>query len=145
MGVFGKGILSVGEMEWEINTPSHYRLSWVVRGIGVAAPVGAGVTCSGLLGKWWDCLAMEIVCSFSDMVGWRVVFGEIICKITFAWSPMDSELSLFLAISKPIKAHVHGFRSLLFDCVIHNAFGTGIVDNDGCCALGVAEEVECDA
>ena len=41
------------------------------------------------------------------MFGWRVMFGEIICKIFLTRLPVDEEHSLGDAISNPIKTHVH--------------------------------------
>ena len=41
------------------------------------------------------------------MVSWRVMLGEIICKIFLTRFPVDEEYSLGDSISNPIKTHVH--------------------------------------
>ena len=47
---------------------------------------------------------------------------------------MQEKLALFDAIAHPVKAHVHGFGSALFDGTVGDAGGAGIVGLDwsGC-------------
>ena len=71
--------------EWEINTPSHYRLM-------VAC-------CSGLFIGGASVGDMEVGGSVDYVVGWGVVFGEVVCKIAFTRAPVDCELSLFFTVS----------------------------------------------
>ena len=41
------------------------------------------------------------------IVGWRVMFVEIVCKIFLTRFPVDEEHCLGDSISNPIKMHVH--------------------------------------
>jgi len=59
-------------------------------------------------------------------MGGRVVFGEAISIIVGAALPVDNELALTDAVADSVIAHVDGFGTALFDCVIGNA---------GCCAV----------
>ena len=61
----------------------------------------------------------------------RVVFRVVVCKILGALAPMDEEMALADAVSDPIEAHVHGFGSSLFDGVVADAGGAGVVGLDG--------------
>ena len=58
-------------------------------------------------------------------MGGPVVFGEVISIIVGAAFPVDDELALTFAVADPV-AHVDGFGTALFDCVIGNA-GCGAV------------------
>jgi len=73
------------------------------------------------------------------MMGCGVMFGEIISPIGDPGFPVDVELALVGAITKPIEAHVHGFRSLLFDHVIDNPAGSVVVSLQGRGRLGMAK------
>jgi len=73
-----------------------------------------------------------------------MMFGEVIGKIVFALGPVDEELALADAIADPVKAHVDGFGPALFDGVVGNAGGTGIVGIDPGGCLRVPEFFEGD-
>ena len=45
---------------------------------------------------------------------------------------MDDELLLLHPVAYPIESHVNGFGPALFDDVIDDASGTGVVGLDGC-------------
>ena len=53
---------------------------------------------------------------------------------------MDYELALLDSVSNPVKAHVNGFGPFLFDSVIGDTFGTGVVGLNGSGWLGVSQE-----
>ena len=71
-----------------------------------------------------------------------MVFGEVVAEVVFAGLPMDSKLALADAIADPVEAHVDGLGAALFDGVIEDARGTGIVDLDGCDRLWPAHFAE---
>ena len=56
--------------------------------------------------------------------------------------PVDMEVSLFSPVSQPVEAHVHSFRSLLFDGVIDDSLGRTIVCFDWCSGLRVTQLLE---
>jgi hypothetical protein len=56
-----------------------------------------------------------------------MVLGEIVCQVVGAASPVDDELALMGAIFDPIGSHVHGLGASLFDCILGNSCGAGIV------------------
>ena len=70
------------------------------------------------------------------------MFREVICEVVGTFSPVDEKMPLFQAVTKPIKTHVHGFGSSLFDGFVAYAGSTGIVGLDGCCWLGVPHVFE---
>jgi hypothetical protein len=79
------------------------------------------------------------------MTFWRVVFGEVIGKVGFAGLPMDAEVALADMVADPIETHVDCFRSALFDGIIDDAMGTGVIDLDGCWRLRPIHFFEGDA
>ena len=68
----------------------------------------------------------------------RVVLGVVVSEIIRSGLPENLELVLADAISHPVEAHIHGFGSFLFDCVIDDAVGTRVVGLNGCGRLIVA-------
>jgi hypothetical protein len=56
-----------------------------------------------------------------------MVLGEWIGKVVLAGSEINENLALAHTISKPIPAHVHGFRPFLLHSVIGKARGGGVV------------------
>ena len=66
------------------------------------------------------------------------MFGEVICEIFGAFSPVDEKMPLFDAITDPIKSHVHGLGASLFDGVVANAGGACVVSLDGSGRLWMA-------
>jgi len=54
-------------------------------------------------------------------------------------------LALGNAVFDPVKAHVHGFRAALLDCVIDDAQCTCIVGLDGCGSLRMSKFDQCTA
>jgi hypothetical protein len=61
-------------------------------------------------------------------MGGRVMLGVIIGKVVPHRPPVDQELSLACPVLDPIKTHVDCFRLFLFDGVIGETFGSGVVD-----------------
>ena len=59
-----------------------------------------------------------------------MVFGVVVGKVGSAGHPVDEELSLSDSILDPIKAHINGFGSLLFDGLVGKTHGHGIVNLD---------------
>ena len=72
------------------------------------------------------------------MVRGRMVFREIIRAVETAFFPTNDKLALVDMITNPIKAHLDGFGSFLFDSVVGNAGGGAVVGLDGGGGLGVA-------
>ena len=66
------------------------------------------------------------------------MFGEVICEIFGAFSPVDEKMPLFDAITDPIKTHVHCLGASLFDGVVANAGGACVVGLDGSGRLWMA-------
>ena len=60
---------------------------------------------------------------------------EIIREIVGAFAPVDKKLALAYAVTYPIKTHVHGFGSSLFDGFVGDTGGTGVVGLDRCRCL----------
>lgn len=58
------------------------------------------------------------------------MFGEVVGEIGGAGLPMDMELVLADAVADPVKAHVNGFGSTLFDGVVEDASGARVVNLD---------------
>jgi hypothetical protein len=71
------------------------------------------------------------------MMFWGVVFGEVIGKVGFAGLPMDAEVPLADTVAYPIEAHVDSFGSALFDGIVDDAMGAGVIGLDGCWRLEV--------
>jgi hypothetical protein len=59
-----------------------------------------------------------------------------------AFLPVDEKVSLLDAVADPVKTHIHGFGSALFDCFVADAGGAGIVGLDGSGRLGIAHVCE---
>ena len=74
---------------------------------------------------------MQIFMSHELMVLSGMVFGEVISAIQFGFAPIHVILALSDAIADPIEAHIDGFGPLLFDGVIGEASGGGVVGFDG--------------
>jgi hypothetical protein len=72
------------------------------------------------------------------MVHGGMVFCKIIHAVETAFFPKDNILALANMITNPLKAHVGGFGSFLFDSVIGNAGGGAVVSLDWGGGLGVA-------
>ena len=70
---------------------------------------------------------LEVGGSHGLMMFGRMVFGKIIGAVCVAGAPEDVELPLTRAVTNPIKSHVNGFRSLLFDSVIDDAACSAVV------------------
>lgn len=69
----------------------------------------------------------------------RMMFGGIIAQIQCTWGPINMELALADAVFDPEESHVHGFGALLFDGVVGNAVGCGIVGGERSGTLFVAK------
>jgi hypothetical protein len=66
------------------------------------------------------------------------MLGEVIGSIVEAFASVNEELTIFDAIFYPVKAHVNGFGSTLFDIVVGDTGGNGIVGLDWGSRLWVA-------
>jgi hypothetical protein len=56
-----------------------------------------------------------------------MLFGKIIGIVVGTFAPIDNELPLSDAVANPVKAHVHGFGSLLFDGVVGETDCTSVI------------------
>ena len=74
----------------------------------------------------------------------RVMLGVIVTKVFVAGAPVDEEVALADAILEPVESHVHGFGAFLFDGVVGEAGGRGVVSLDGRGWLWVAKFFEGD-
>ena len=59
------------------------------------------------------------------VVSRAVVFCEIVSQISFPRAPLDLKLAL-----ESVEAHVDGFGSILFDCVVEDTIGRAVVGSD---------------
>ena len=84
---------------------------------------------NGMLSQLFS--GMQKFCPHKVVMGGRVVFGVVITKIGLPRVPVDKELALVGLGFDPIEVHVDGFGSFLFDGVIHEALGSGVVNLQG--------------
>lgn len=56
-----------------------------------------------------------------------MMFGEVVDAIRESVAPLYNELALADLVADPVKLHVHGFGSLLFDPVVGNARCSAVV------------------
>lgn len=68
----------------------------------------------------------------------RKIIGEIVC----AFAPVDQEMALAHPVADPVKTHIHGFGATLFDGVVCDTGGAGIVGLDGGCRLWMSHVAE---
>jgi hypothetical protein len=68
----------------------------------------------------------------------RMMLGEIVGEIVGAFSPMYYEVTLFDAVTYPIKTHDNGFGPLMFDGLIGYTCRTCIICFNGCGQLFMA-------
>ena len=59
----------------------------------------------------------------SQVVGWRVMLGVIVCHVGCAFVPVESELSLGGTAAQPVEAHPNHFDSSLDDRVLDESGG----------------------
>ena len=69
-----------------------------------------------------------------------MVFRGVIGEVCPTWLPVDMILSLVDSVLNPVKAHVDGLGTLLFYCVIDDAFCYLVVYAQWGCRLGVTKE-----
>ena len=70
------------------------------------------------------------------------MFGPVIGVICFAWSPIESELFLALAVAKPMESHVHCFGAFWLDFAVDDGVRHRVVSLDGGGRLFVAQLLE---
>jgi hypothetical protein len=58
------------------------------------------------------------------MMGWWVVFGDVVAHVLGARAPVNLELFLIDSVFEPVESHVECFRAFLFD--------EGCEDSMGC-------------
>ncbi len=95
-----------------INTPSHTRAMVSVIRLEIFKSIGRQIKIcwvQGLMMRFW------------------VVLGEVIGFVGSTQSPKDVILALVDTITDPIELHVNGLGPFLFDVVIGNAGGSGVV------------------
>ena len=88
---------------------------------------------------------MQVEWTHAAMVLGGVMLGIIIGFVCLTGLPINHEFSLADLVSDPEEAHVHGFGALLFDGIVGNASGCGIVSYNWSGILGMAKFFESDA
>jgi hypothetical protein len=88
-------------------------------------------------------VGVDVYVSYPSVMRRRMVFCEIICQILKTWSPVSFKLAFFHSILDPVKAHVHGFCTLLFDCTISVSCCSGVVSFHWCGGLIVPQLLQC--
>ena len=71
------------------------------------------------------------------------MFGKIVGFVGTALAPKDVELFLMHMITAPIKTHVNGFGSLLFNSVIGDTSGCAIISLNRSGRLWMPQFLEC--
>jgi hypothetical protein len=80
-----------------------------------------------IVGQLLGCV--EEVWPHTAVVGGRVMLlGVIIGKIVCSGPPVDQELPLAGPVLDPVESHVDGLGSFLFDGVVGESFGSGVMD-----------------
>ena len=64
---------------------------------------------------------MHVERSLFLMMGGGMELGVVVTHVVFSRCPINEEVFLFASISNPIKTHVYGFGSALFDGFIDDA------------------------
>jgi hypothetical protein len=72
-------------------------------------------------GRRWAMEIKEVAALQKAVVGWRVMFGEIVSQIISSLAPVDSKLVLCNSVPDPVETHVNGFGATLLDSSIGNA------------------------
>lgn len=70
---------------------------------------------------------MEISRANVLMMTGRMILGKVIRFVVGTFAPIDLKLTLANAVAEPVEAHVHGFRTFLFDEIVGNAGCSDIV------------------
>jgi hypothetical protein len=70
------------------------------------------------------------------------VLGKIIGTIVVTFFPMHDKVAEASSVADPIKAHVHGLRASLLDCVVDDVLCARVIRLDGRCRLGMSQFVE---
>ena len=91
------------------------------------------------------CRFMEDIRADLDMMRRCMVFGEIVSQVNATATPINEKLTLTNAIANPVKTHVDGFGSPLFDGVVGDATGGAIVGLEWGWWLYMPEFFKCDA
>jgi hypothetical protein len=73
------------------------------------------------------------------------MLGKVVGEIVFTSTPMNNELALLDSVADPVKVHVYGFGSTLFDCFVGDASIACIVGVDGYYSLWMAHLFEYNA
>ena len=66
------------------------------------------------------------------MVFGRKMLGVVVSEVLYAGFPVDVELVLVYTVTDPVESHIDGFGPSLFDGVVDDAGGAGVVDLDWC-------------
>ena len=70
------------------------------------------------------------------------MLGEVVSMVGFSWAPDNLVSALFDAVLEPVKTHVDGFGTVLFDGAIEDPLSTFVVCANGCGGLWVSQEQE---
>ena len=77
-----------------------------------------------------------------DLAFGRLSFCKIVGDVVFSLRPQDFKNSLAHAIADPVIAHVDGFGSAKFYCVVCDSDSSHIIRVESCCWLSVTEGFE---
>jgi hypothetical protein len=124
-----------------INTPSRLMGDSLL----VVAGGSSERTKYNFVGRVWFRFVLDVDGASGTVVLIGVMFGKVVGSVGDAAAPVDNELALADAVADPIKTHVHGFGSFLFDRVVGDAGGSAVVGDDRGCSLGMSEFFESDA
>jgi hypothetical protein len=83
-----------------------------------------------IVGRVWFRFVLDVDGASGTVVLIGVMFGKVVGSVGDAAAPVDHELALADAVADPLKTHVHGFGSFLFDRVVGDAGGSAVVGDD---------------
>lgn len=80
---------------------------------------------------------IDIVTTDSSVVGWWVMFCEVVGAILGRWFPLEMEICVCLLILQPIVPHVDGFGASLLDGLVSETNRGSIVQCYRCGGLRI--------
>ena len=87
-------------------------------------------------GHWPGGRRLKVQGARELVVGGTVMLCEVVTQVGLAGAPVAVELALADTVTDPVETHVHGLGPPLFNIIVADAGGAGIVDLDGSGRLG---------